>query len=271
MKPTKYLRTIQLYTLITFLLLGNLTAFAQDDDAELAKKLANPVASLISIPLQSNFDHGIGDLKGSRYTLNIQPVIPITLNENLNLITRIIVPVVSQYNITGIEEHQSGLSDIVASAFLSPTNTKNGLTWGAGPVLLIPTGTNDFLTTEKFGIGPTVVVLKQTGGWTYGALWNQIWSVAGDSSRQDLSQMFVNPFLTYNWKSSAGITAAIEWTQNWKANSTNLWFIPMFSGLTSFGKQKVSLALGPRFNLAAPSEVRSRFGIRGSIVLLFPK
>jgi hypothetical protein len=237
----------------------------------LAKKLANPIASLISLPFQSNFDHGIGTLRGSRYTLNVQPVIPVALNKNLNLITRVILPVVSQYNITGQAKHESGIADVVASAFFSPSNSKNGLTWGAGPVLLIPTGTNSYLTGKKFGIGPTVVALKQAGGWTYGALINQIWSVAGSSSRSDISQMFVNPFLTYNWKSGAGITTAFEWTQNWKASTSNVWLIPMFSGLTSFGKQKVSMAIGPKFNIGAPAAVKTKFGLRASLVLLFPK
>lgn len=244
---------------------------AQDEAAELAKKLANPIASLISVPFQNNLDQGIGPLKGSRYTLNIQPVIPIAISSNLNLISRVILPVVSQYNISGINKHESGISDIVASTFFSPTNSKNGFTWGAGPVLLFPTGTNDYLTGKKFGVGPTIVALKQTGGWTIGALWNQIWSVSGSSNREDISQMFVNPFLAYNWKTGAGLTGNLEWTQNWQSNRANVWFSPMFSGLTSFGKQKVSFAVGPKFNLAAPDEVRAKMGLRASLVLLFPK
>jgi hypothetical protein len=246
-------------------------SFGQTNTEDLAKKLANPVASLISLPLQNNIDYGIGSLKGSRYTLNIQPVIPMGISKDLNLITRIIVPIVSQYNITGIGEQQSGLSDIVASAFISPKDSKNGFTWGAGPVVLLPTGTDDYLTGKKFGAGPTVVVLEQTGGWTYGTLVNQIWSVAGDENRSDVSQFYANPFATYNWKSGAGITAQLEWTENWIQNSTTLYFEPMFSGLTSFGTQKVSFAVGPRINVAAPDASQSKFGLRAAVVLLFPK
>lgn len=249
----------------------NHNGFAQDEAAELAKKLANPIASLISVPFQNNLDHGIGPLKGSRYTLNIQPVIPVAITPKINLISRVIVPVVSQYNISGVGNHESGISDVVSSAFFSPSNSKNGITWGAGPVLLFPTGTDDYLTGKKFGVGPTVVALKQSGGWTMGALWNQIWSVSGSSSREDISQMFVNPFMGYNWKSGAGVTGNLEWTQNWQSGKANVWFSPMFSGLTSFGKQKVSLAVGPKFNIAAPSSVRADFGLRGGLVLLFPK
>jgi hypothetical protein len=237
---------------------------------ELAKKLANPIASLISLPFQSNFDHGIGSNKGSRYVLNVQPVIPMKVGKNLNLITRWIVPIVSQHNITGPRQSQSGLGDAVISGFLSPSNTKNGVTWGAGPVLLVPLGGGDFLSGKQFGIGPSVVALKQKNGWTYGGLVNQIWGTGG-SDKADINQMFVNPFLTYNWKSGAGITAAIEWTENWAQNNNVIYLIPMVSGLTSFGKQKVSFAAGPRLNIAAPEAVKSKFGLRAAVVLLFPK
>jgi hypothetical protein len=119
-----------------------------------------------------------------------------SISKDLNLISRIIVPIISQYNITGIGEQQSGLSDIVASGFISPKESKNGFIWGAGPVFLLPTGTDDSLTTKKFGVGPTVVALQQTGGWTYGALINQIWSVAGTNDRSDVSQFYANPFVS---------------------------------------------------------------------------
>lgn len=258
-------------TVLLMCVLGLQSMFGQTDTADLAKKLSNPVSSLISLPLQNNIDYGIGAFKGSRYTLNIQPVIPLSLTKDLNLITRVIVPIVSQYNITGMGAHESGLSDIVASAFISPKNSKNGFTWGAGPVLLLPTGTDDFLTGKKFGVGPTVVALKQNGGWTYGALINQIWSVSGDEKRPDVSQMYVNPFISHNWKSGAGLTAQLEWTENWTGNSTTLYFEPMFSGLTSFGNQKVSFSMGPRINLTAPEGMESKFGLRAGMAFLFPK
>jgi hypothetical protein len=256
-------------TVVSFLFVN--LVFAQEKQEDLAKKLANPVASLISVPFQNNIDYGIGNFKGSRYTMNFQPVIPMSVSKKLNVISRVIIPIVSQYNITGYGNNESGLSDIVATAFISPKDNKGGLIWGAGPVILVPTGTNDYLTSKKVGIGPSIVLLKQSHGWTYGTLVNQIWSVAGDKNRSDLSQFYANPFATYNWKTGAGITAQIEWTENWIQKSTTLFFEPMFSGLTSFGKQKVSLSIGPRINIAAPNATQSKFGLRAAVVLLFPK
>jgi hypothetical protein len=245
--------------------------YAQEDAEALAKKLANPVASLISVPFQENSDHGIGNLKGSRSTLNIQPVVPLSISPKLNLIARWVQPIITQFNITGVGERQSGLADAVVSAFISPKDSKNGFTWGAGPVLLLPIGTNEVFTGKKFGLGPTVVALKQLKGWTFGALVNQIWTVAGSEDRPDVNQMFVQPFLNYNWKSGAGAGFNMEWTQNWAGSTAVLWFNPTVSGLTSLGKQKISLAIGPRFNLAAPEAAKSRFGVRAAVVLLFPR
>jgi len=247
------------------------TGFAQDDAAELAKKLANPIASLISVPFQNNSDFGIGNLNGSRNTMNFQPVVPIALTPKLNLIARVIVPVISQYNISGEGEKQSGLGDAVLSGFFGPSESKNGFTWGAGPVFLLPIGGNAF-TADKFGIGPTAVALKQTSnGWTYGALANQIWTVGGSETNPDLSQLFLQPFFVHNWKSGAGLGGNFEWTINWKAETSILWFNPVLSGVTAMGKQKVQLAIGPRFNLAAPDNAKADWGLRAVLVLLFAK
>ena len=172
--------------------------YAQEEEqgsaADLAKKLANPIASLISLPFQNNTDFGIGDNLGTRNTMNIQPVIPIGLSENLNLITRVILPVISQQSMTGVGNSEFGLGDAIISAFLSPVTTKSGIVWGAGPVILAPTATNDFLGSKKFGVGPTAVALYQKKGMTFGALVNQIWSIAGDAERPDISMLFLQPF-----------------------------------------------------------------------------
>ncbi len=248
-----------------------LHSYAQDDAAALAQKLANPVAALISVPFQNNTDYGVGPLKGSRNTMNIQPVVPISLTKNLNLIARWVQPWVTQYNVTGIGQKQNGLADAVVSAFISPANSKNGFTWGAGPVFLVPVATEDLLATKQLGIGPTALALKQTNGWTFGALVNQIWGVSGGENRPEVNQMFIQPFVNYNWKSGAGIGGNMEWTNNWTAGNSTLWLNPTISGLTSLGKQKTQFAIGPRFNLAAPDAVKAKWGWRAVVVFLFPK
>lgn len=235
----------------------------------LADKLANPVASMISVPFQNNTDWGIGPNNGSRNTLNIQPVIPIHLSPSLNLITRYILPVVDQHDITAPGENQFGLADLTASAFFSPAKPKNGLIWGIGPALLVPTATNDFLGTKKFGIGPTGLILKQAHGNTFGALVNQLWSVAGDKDRQDVSQLFVQPFYTRSFSSGASIGANMELTQNWQASTTTLFLNPIISGITKLGKQPVQLVIGPRIPLAAPKSNKADFGIRAVIIFVF--
>lgn len=246
-------------------------AKAQESAEELAKKLANPISSLISVPMQVNSDYGIGNLKGSRTTVNIQPVVPMSLTKDLNLIARWVQPIITQYNITGEAQKQSGLADGVVSAFLSPKNSKNGFTWGAGPVFLLPVATNSGLASKQLGVGPTAVGLKQSNGWTFGALVNQIWGIAGGEGRPKVNQMFLQPFINYNWKSGAGAGGSFEYTQNWASNTSIIWFIPSISGVTSLGKQKVSLAFGPRFNIAAPSGARADMGWRAAAVLLFPQ
>jgi hypothetical protein len=245
-------------------------AFAQDDAAELAKKLANPIASLISVPFQNNTDYGIGQWQGTRNTMNFQPVLPVKINDKINMITRVVLPIVTQYNVTAPGEKQSGLGDAVMSAFFSPANSEK-LTWGIGPAFLLPVGTNDFLTTKKFGMGPTAVALKQVNGWTIGGLANQLWSVAGNKDRSDVSQMLVQPFVNYNWKSGAGIGANMEWTQNWKASTSTVWFNPTISAVTSLGKQKTQFVVGPRLNLAAPNGTKADWGWRAVVIFLFPK
>lgn len=234
---------------------------------ELAKKLANPIANLISVPVQSNWDVGIGAYNGSKLVVNVQPVIPITLSPKINLITRWILPIVSQFDITGEHTQQGGLGDAVITGFVSPS--QSSLTWGVGPAVLVPTATDQLLGGEQFGIGPSVVALKQSGPWTYGALVNHLFTVAGNEERDDVNASFFNPFASYNWKSGAGITTTLEYTQDWEHDLSVVVAHAMLSGVTKFGGQTVSLAIGPRIHFAPDNH--PAYGLRAAITMVFPK
>jgi hypothetical protein len=243
-----------------------------DDSAELAKKLSNPIASLISVPFQANMDfsEGLTD-SGNKMTLNIQPVVPISITAGTNLIVRTIVPVIWQTDLLGDNSSQFGLGDATQSFFFSPKKpTAGGIIWGAGPVFLYRTGTNKFTTGKKWGAGPTIVVLKQFGPATVGFLGNHIWSVAGSNERPDISSSFLQPFVSYTTKRATTFSINTESTYNWK---TKEWKVPInvsVSQLVRIGKQPVSFALGGRYYAWSP-EFGPDWGVRFVTTFLFPK
>jgi hypothetical protein len=238
---------------------------------DLADKLANPVASLISVPIQNNLDYGIGAYQGSKYTINVQPVVPFSLGKNLNLITRYIIPIVDQSDLSEENSSLFGLSDATLSAFFSPKKNRNGIIWGAGPAFLVPIGTDDLLSTRKWGLGPTALVLHQAKGVTVGFLVNQLWSIAGDEDRSDINQMFLQPFLSHAWKSGASLGINSEMTFDWQNNTNTIFLNPYVSGITKLGTQTISLSIGPRIPLAAPSGQEPDFGLRATLSLVFPQ
>ncbi len=245
---------------------------APAQDQELAKKLSNPVASLISVPFQWNYDHGFGPTDGNKVTLNIQPVIPITLNDHWNLISRTIAPITWQNDIAGPSGVQFGLSDTTQSFFFSPKEpTSAGIIWGLGPVALLPTGTDDLLSARKWGAGPTGVVLRQQGPWTYGTLANHIWSFAGDGNREDVNSTFIQPFLSYTTKDAWTFTLNSETTYNWTSEDWSVPINAMVAKLVTIDKQPISLQAGVRYYAASSDNGAEGFGARASVTFLFPK
>ena len=242
-----------------------------DAAAELAKKLSNPVAALISVPIQNNFDFGAGPAgDGFQYRVNVQPVVPFTLNEDWNVISRTIVPYVYQENVLGTSS-QSGLSDTVQSLFFSPkAPTASGWIWGAGPVFLLPTATDDLLGGEKWGAGPTAVLLKQDGGWTYGALGNHLWSFAGNDNRAEVNATFLQPFVSYATKTYTTFGLNTESTYDWDRSQ---WTVPLnvtVSQLLKIGKQPVQFTLGVKYYAEKPAN-GPEWGLRFAVTFLFPK
>jgi len=242
-----------------------------DDQAELAKQLSNPVAALINVPFQYNWDTDIGPEEADRSQLNIQPVIPFTLSENWNIISRTIIPLIDAESTTATGKDRSGLGDILQSIFFSPKDpTANGWIYGAGPALLFPSATDDALGGEKWGAGPTAVALRQENGWTYGGLANHIWSYAGENDRSYISATFIQPFLTYTTSHHTTFAFNSESTYDWHDDQ---WTIPlnaMISQLVKFGNQPVSFQLGYRYYAEAP-DYGPDWGLRFSITFLFPK
>jgi len=241
--------------------------FAQDTD--LAKKLANPVADLISVPIQSNYDFGIGPGDGTRWTTNVQPVIPIGINDDWNIISRTILPIIDQEGIDpGGATDEFGLGDTVQSFFFSPKASDP--IWGVGPALLIPTATDEVLGLEKWGIGPTAVVLKQDGPWTYGALANHLWDVAGDDGRDGVNATFIQPFVSYITDTKTTFTLNSESTYDWRNDQWNIPLNFIVSQLVMIGDQPVQFSGGVRYYLDTP-DGGPEWGLRFGLTFLFPK
>jgi len=178
----------------------------QAADAGLAQELTNPLADLITLPVQINFDRDLGPAdRGTKTVTNVQPVIPFALSEEWNLISRTIVPIVYQDDVFPGQGSQFGLGDVNLSLFFSPwAPTAGGVIWGVGPVFLLPTATDSLLGSRKWSAGPAGVALTTRGRWTLGVLANHVWSFAGGDARQDLSNTFVQPFVSYTWPSGWG-------------------------------------------------------------------
>ena len=240
-------------------------------DAGLAQELTNPLADLITLPVQVNFDRDLGPAdRGTRTVTNVQPVIPFSLSEEWNLISRTIIPIVYQDDVLPGLGSQFGLGDVNLSLFFSPkAPTAGGVIWGVGPVMLLPTATDSLLGGRKWGAGPAGVVLTTRGSWTVGALANHVWSFAGDDARQDISNTFVQPFLAYTWPNAWTLSVQSESSYNWKSEQ---WSIPInvsVSKLVRIGRLPVSLAVGVGQWLESPAAGPEgiRFRLQANLVL----
>ena len=260
--------------MVLMLAMLNSTAHAQSDPPsdshDLSKQLNNPISSLISVPFQENIDFGVGPDEGTRSVLNVQPVVPFKISENWNVIVRTIMPITFQDDVIP-DSDQFGLGDITQSFFFSPRKPgPGGIVWGIGPVFVYPTATDRFLGGDKWGAGPTVVLLKQSGGNTVGILANHVWSVAGDDDRTDISTTFLQPFFSHTTKSQTTIGINTESTYDWKGKH---WTVPVnltVTQLTHMGKQPVSMGGGVRYYASAPRD-GPNWGLRLIFTMLFPK
>jgi hypothetical protein len=247
-------------------------AAAASTDA-LRKAAQNPIASLISVPVQNNNNFNLAPDSRTQDVLNIQPVIPARLSENWNLITRIITPIIYQPTVSRpVNQGAYGFGDLNPSFFLSPAKAHK-IIWGVGTAIALPTATNPVLGQGKWSMGPSVVVLAQPGKWTIGGLVNNVWSFAGQSSRPDVNQMLFQYFINYNLKKGYYITWQPILTANWEATNGGRWVVPFGGGvgrIMKLGFQPVNVAVQFYGNAVHPAGA-SPWGMRLQIAFLFPK
>jgi hypothetical protein len=229
------------------------------------------VADLISVPFQFNYNGGFYDGDGDQYYLNFQPVIPISIGQNWNLISRTIVPIYSQDGVIPGEGSQFGFGATTQSFFFSPKQpTRDGLIWGVGPVFLLPTAT-DHIATNQWGAGVTGVALVQRDGWTVGGLANHIWSLTGDSEDGDISATFLQPFVSFTTHKATSFTLNTESTYDWENAE---WSVPInatVGQIVKIHRLPVQFTLGARYWAESPEGGADDWGARFQMTLLFPK
>jgi hypothetical protein len=249
-------------------------AYAELSAEELAKLAQNPVGNLISLPFQNNTNLNYGPQKGTQNILNIQPVIPIEVNKDWNVITRTILPVIWNPSLAPGDPSTTGTGDTSLTAFLSPANPGK-LIWGAGPILQIPTNSNAELGNKNWGLGPSAVVLHLDKGdpWVYGVLVNNVWSLSSDERGGSYNNGLIQPFVNYNFKEGFYLTSAPIATVNWKADGGNKWTVPVGGGVGKIfhlGKLPVNTQLSAYYNVVRPDNA-ANWQIRFQVQLMFPK
>jgi hypothetical protein len=238
---------------------------------ELARAVQNPIASLISLPFQNNTDFSYGPDDETLNTLNIQPVWPFQLNDDWKLITRTILPVVSQPEIIPGQGRETGLGDTTFTAFFSPVGSGKWV-WGVGPVVLIPTNTDSRLGADEWGLGPAIVVLTMPGQWVIGSLFSNVWDI-GASDGNDINFFTWQPFVNYNMAGGWYLTSSPIITANWEAPSGEKWTIPVgggFGRIFRIGKQPMNASFQYFYNLEEP-DIAGDWSIRLQLQFMFPK
>jgi hypothetical protein len=264
------------------------------DQGKILSTFQNPVGDLISVPFQNNINFPIGEFSRVQDVLNIQPVVPIKLNENWLLISRWIIPVVYQPNlgsgcrasgelasaICGLRERNStpdgganGLGDLNPTFFLSPAHPGK-LIWGFGPTFLAPTATEPTLGQGKWAAGPSIVLLMQPQHWTLGFLTNNVWSFAGNEGRSRVNQFLTQYFVTRNLEHGWFLTSSPILTANWRAPGENQWLVPFGAGfgkITRFFDQSMVWQIHTYYNAIHPHDLPyPKWQVRLQVALLFP-
>jgi hypothetical protein len=240
--------------------------------ANLAQDAQNPVANLISVPFQNNFNFGYGPFKKTQYILNVEPVIPVSISKNWNLIFRTIAPIINEPSLTKSGSSRAGLGDINPTVYLTPAGS-HLFTWGAGPTVSIPTATAKVLGTGKLSVGPSLVLVAMPSNWVIGTLVYNLWSVAGSPARPRVDEMNIEYFVTLNLPKNWYISTSPIMTADWEASHKNRWTIPVGAGfgrIFELGSQSINASIHGYYNVDRP-EFGSRWSLQLGATLLFPE
>ncbi len=241
---------------------------------ELAKLAQNPVGNLISVPFQNNVNLNDGPQKATQNVLNVQPVIPIEISKDWNIITRTILPVISQPALHSGDSRTNGIGDLQFTAFLSPAAPGKWI-WGVGGIVQAPTHSNAALGNDNWGLGPSVVILHLAKGspWVYGALVNNLWSLSSRADAPAYNNGLIQPFLNYNFAGGTYLTSSPILTVNWNADGGNRWTIPVGGGIGHIfhlGKLPVNTQVSAYYNAVRP-DYEANWQIRAQVQFMFPK
>jgi hypothetical protein len=261
---------VVLMTLIV--LFGAVLPVSAQQSSEIAKQAQNPIANLISVPVENDFNPQTGIDKDDSYVLELKPAVPFRLSKDWILITRTIIPVIQVPDLTHTVDGTTGLGDVQESLFLSPAKA-GPVIWGAGPVTSFPTATQEILGTKKLSLGPTVVVLRSQGHWLFGTLAQNLWSVGGPSARPDVNQMLLQPFVNYNLPHKWYLVSSPIMTANWEANPNERWVVPVGGGvgkIVHFGVLPVNVYTQFFRNVERPDGT-THWSARFQMQFLFPK
>jgi hypothetical protein len=251
---------------------------AEESAGDIAKKLQNPVADLISVPFQNNTNFDFGPMRGTQNILNVQPVVPFHLTPDWNLITRTILPLTWQPQLLPGGSSTFGLGNTSLSMFLSPKNPVGGIILGAGPAMILPTATSGRIGSNIWGAGPSAVALKMDGPWVYGALVSDVWSFGGRSrpvgSGNSYHNFLLQPFVNYNFSEGWYVNSAPILTANFLTKAGQQWIVPIGGGggrVVKFGKLPVNFQLGAYYNAVRPSGLGPDWQLRGQVTFVFPQ
>jgi hypothetical protein len=260
-----------LLAVVSILCCSSDSAWAQES-SDIAKQAQNPIANLISVPLENDFNPQTGANKLNSYVMQLKPVIPLHLSDDWNLVTRTIIPIIQEPDLAPGVGGATGIGDIQESLFLSPTKA-GPVIWGVGPAIAIPTATQAILGTKKLSVGPSVVVLRSHGHWLFGSLVQNLFSVAGPSGRSDVNQMLIQPFVNYNIRHGWYLTSSPVITANWEVNPNQTWTVPVGGGvgkIVRLGKLPVNVSTQFFRNASYPYGA-THWSARLQVQFLFPE